>query len=76
MGGGGPPGSPQAGLPFGGIPQELQGGVDLLLKEEPDRGESTAVFTQLPTLSEKKRLSLSACSASTRSWSRSPPCSS
>ncbi len=59
MGGGGPPGSPQAGLPFGGIPQELQAGVDLLLKEEPERGESTAVFTQLPTLSEKKRLSLS-----------------
>ena len=59
MGGGGPPGSPQAGLPFGGIPQELQAGVDLLLKEEPERGESTAVFTQLPTESEKKRLSLS-----------------
>ena len=59
MGGGGPPGSPQAGLPFGGIPHELQEGVDLLLKEEPERGESTAVFTQLPTLAEKKRLSLS-----------------
>src|SRR5580693_9391411 len=58
MGGGGTPGSPQAGLPFGGIPQELQAGVDLLLKEEPDRGESEAVFTQLPTPSEKKRLSL------------------
>jgi ATP-binding cassette subfamily B protein len=59
MGGGGPPGAPQAGLPFGGIPYELQEGVDLLLKEEPDRGESEAVFTQLPTPDEKKRLSLS-----------------
>ncbi len=58
IGGGGPPGSPQAGLPFGGIPYELQAGVDLLLEEEPARGESDAVFTQLPTASEKKRLSL------------------
>ncbi len=58
MGGGGSPGSPQAGLPFGGIPHELQGGVDLLLAEEPERGESDAVFTQLPTEHEKKRLSL------------------
>jgi ATP-binding cassette subfamily B protein len=59
MGGGGPPGAAQPGLPFGGIPYELQEGVDLLLKEEPDRGESDAVFTQLPGPSEKKRLSLS-----------------
>jgi ATP-binding cassette subfamily B protein len=58
MGGGGPPGSPQAGLPFGGIPHELQEGVDLLLEEEPERGQSTAVFTQLPGPSEKKHLSL------------------
>jgi ATP-binding cassette subfamily B protein len=58
MGGGGPPGSQQPGLPFGGIPHELQDGVDLLLAEEPDRGESDAVFTQLPMPSEKKRLSL------------------
>ena len=40
MGGGGPPGAAQPGLPFGGIPSELQAGVDLLLAEEPDRGES------------------------------------
>jgi ATP-binding cassette, subfamily B, bacterial len=58
IGGGGPPGSPQAGLPFGGIPHELQEGVDLLLEEEPDRGESDVVFTQLPGPNEKKRLSL------------------
>jgi ATP-binding cassette subfamily B protein len=59
MGGGGPPGAAQPGLPFGGIPHELQEGVDLLLQEEPERGESDAVFTQLPAPSEKKRLSLS-----------------
>jgi ATP-binding cassette subfamily B protein len=58
MGGGGSPGSPQAGLPFGGIPHELQHGVDLLLEEEPERGESDVVFTQLPTDREKKRLSI------------------
>jgi ATP-binding cassette subfamily B protein len=58
MGGGGPPGAVQPGLPFGGIPHELQEGVDLLLKEEPERGESDAVFTQLPQPNEKKRLSL------------------
>ena len=52
------PGSAQAGLPFGGIPHELQAGVDLLLKEEPERGESDAVFTQLPTEHETKKLSL------------------
>ena len=49
MGGGGAPGAAQAGLPFGGIPHELQAGVDLLLEEEPERGESDAVFTQLPS---------------------------
>jgi len=58
IGGGGPPGSQQPGLPFGGIPYELQAGVDLLLAEEPERGESVAVFTQLPTAGEKKQLSL------------------
>ena len=58
MGGGGAPGAAQAGLPFGGIPHELQAGVDLLLEEEPERGESDAVFTQLPTQHETKRLTL------------------
>src|SRR5580698_3990013 len=58
IGGGGPPGSPQAGLPFGGIPPELQDGVDLLLKSEPERGESSITFTQLPTAKESRQLSL------------------
>jgi ATP-binding cassette subfamily B protein len=58
IGGGGPPGSAQAGLPFGGIPHELQEGVDLLLADEPDRGESQVEFTQLPGPNESKHLSL------------------
>ena len=58
MGGGGAPGSAQAGLPFGGIPHELQAGVDLLLKEEPERGEPDVVFSQLPTEHESKKLTL------------------
>jgi ATP-binding cassette subfamily B protein len=39
MGGGhpaGPPGQPTAGLPFAGIPSELQAGVEKLLDHEPD----------------------------------------
>src|SRR5580700_8626936 len=58
MGGGGPPGQAQPGLPFGGIPPELQEGVDLLLAEEPDRGESEITFSQQPSADEKRRLSL------------------
>src|SRR5580704_13616276 len=58
MGGGGAPGAAQNGLPFGGIPHELQAGVDLLLKDEPERGESDAVFTQLPSAHESKKLTL------------------
>src|SRR6202021_3884376 len=58
MGGGGAPGSAQAGLPFGGIPHELQDGVDLLLTEEPDRGEPDVVFTQLPSEHESQKLTL------------------
>ena len=35
-----------AGLPFAGIPSELQGGVETLLGREPERGEPTdVVFT-------------------------------
>ncbi len=58
IGGGGPPGAAQPGLPFGGIPHELQAGVDLLLAEEPDHGESTLTFSQQPSPDEKRRLSL------------------
>jgi ATP-binding cassette subfamily B protein len=58
MGGGGPPGQAQPGLPFGGIPPELQAGVDVLLAEEPDRGESDITFSHQPSANEKRRLSL------------------
>jgi ATP-binding cassette, subfamily B, bacterial len=37
--------APGGGLPFAGIPSELQRGVDKLLAEEPDHGKPTARFT-------------------------------
>jgi len=37
--------APGGGLPFAGIPSELQRGVDKLLVEEPDHGKPTARFT-------------------------------
>jgi len=59
FGGGGRPGAPAApGLPFGGIPAELQHGVDELLAEEPDHGEPQVVFSQQQSAKERKRLSL------------------
>src|SRR5580700_10685626 len=58
IGGGGPPGAAQPGLPFGGIPPELQAGVDLLLAEEPERGESEIPFSQQPSADERRQLSL------------------
>ena len=57
--GGGPPGAAQPGMPFGGIPSELQAGVDLLLTQEPERGESDVTFSHQPSADEKRRLSLS-----------------
>jgi ATP-binding cassette subfamily B protein len=59
FGGGGHPGSSSStGLPFGGIPSELQSGVDRLLKTEPEHGEPTVSFTQQPTPEESLRLTL------------------
>ncbi|HUC35676.1 MAG TPA: ABC transporter ATP-binding protein [Acidimicrobiales bacterium] len=59
FGGGGRPGAPAApGLPFGGIPSELQGGVDALLAEEPDHGEPSAVFSQQESAKDRRRLTL------------------
>lgn len=57
MGGGVPAGRP-GGLPFSGIPSELQAGVDKLLAEEPDHGEPDVTFHQQPGPGETKRLSL------------------
>ena len=38
-------GNPGDGLPFAGVPSEMQAGVDLLLAEEPDHGEPDVEFT-------------------------------
>ncbi len=60
-GGLGPPGhsgAAQNGLPFGGIPYELQAGVDLLLANEPEHGQSSVTFSQQPSPDEERRLSL------------------
>jgi ATP-binding cassette subfamily B protein len=59
FGGGGRPGAPAApGLPFGGIPSELQDGVDALLAEEPDHGEPDVDFSQHQSAKERRQLSL------------------
>jgi ATP-binding cassette, subfamily B, bacterial len=61
-GGFGGPGGAQAsaanGLPFAGIPHELQGGVDKLLATEPEYAEPDIVFHQNSSELELKRLSL------------------
>ncbi len=58
FGGGGRPGAAIGGLPFGGIPSELQAGVDALLAEEDDSGDPAVVFTQVPTEAETRTLTL------------------
>ena len=46
---------PRPGLPFGGIPHELQAGVDLLLRGGARTAASpTVAFTQLPTAHEPR----------------------
>ncbi|MGA3148683.1 MAG: ABC transporter ATP-binding protein, partial [Acidimicrobiales bacterium] len=61
-GGFGGPGGAQAsaasGLPFAGIPHELQDGVDKLLATEPEYAEPDIVFSQTSSERELKRLSL------------------
>ena len=61
-GGFGGPGGAQAsaasGLPFAGIPHELQSGVDKLLATEPEYAEPDIVFSQTSSETELKRLSL------------------
>jgi ATP-binding cassette subfamily B protein len=47
-----------AGLPFGGIPSELQAGVDDLLAGEPEHPEPNVSFTQRPSPDERPDLSL------------------
>jgi ATP-binding cassette, subfamily B, bacterial len=61
-GGFGGPGGAQAsaasGLPFAGIPHELQAGVDKLLATEPEHAEPDIVFNQNSSERDLKRLSL------------------
>jgi ATP-binding cassette subfamily B protein len=52
--------APGGGLPFAGIPSELQGGVDALLASEPDHGEPDARFTYRSDDDSGKRLTLRA----------------
>jgi ATP-binding cassette, subfamily B, bacterial len=63
VGGGlGPPGgragSPGNGLPFAGIPPELQAGVDKLLRDEPEYGEPKAEFSYRRRGDEAEHLNL------------------
>ena len=55
-GGFGRPAAP--GLPFAGIPSELQAGVDRLLASEPEYAEPDIVFEQNANEDELKRLTL------------------
>jgi ATP-binding cassette subfamily B protein len=57
----GPPVSaarPGGGLPFAGIPSELQDGVDRLLAEEPERSEPKIDFSRRPSAAEDAPLTL------------------
>jgi len=58
--GGGPrqAANPGGGLPFAGIPSELQTGVDKLLADEPDHGDPNIKFTYKPSAEETEELSL------------------
>jgi ATP-binding cassette subfamily B protein len=46
------------GLPFGGIPSELQEGATKILKTEPEHQPSAIAFTQRPSAKERQRLTL------------------
>src|SRR5262249_36885399 len=56
FGRGGANAAAQPGLPFAGIPEELQERVETLLETEPDHPKSQAVFTHRRT--DRRRLSL------------------
>jgi ATP-binding cassette subfamily B protein len=46
------------GLPFGGIPSELQEGATKILQTEPEHQPSAIAFTQRPSAKERQRLTL------------------
>ena len=58
MGGSHRPGGGQPGLPFAGIPTELQAGVDRIVATEPSREPASGPFDPTPTPAETTRLSL------------------
>jgi len=57
-GGQGRPSNPGGGLPFAGVPSEMQAGVDLLLAEEPEFDSPDVSFSQQPAPGASKRLTL------------------
>jgi ATP-binding cassette subfamily B protein len=58
FGQGGQAAATASGLPFGGIPEELQEGVDRLLQSEPEHPAPTVTFHQRETEAERHRLTL------------------
>jgi ATP-binding cassette subfamily B protein len=58
FGGSGSAANPGGGLPFAGVPSEMQAGVNLLLSEEPDHDTSDIPFTYRASAGERQRLTL------------------
>ncbi len=50
--------NPGGGLPFAGVPSEMQAGVDQLLRDEPDHGEPDVSFTYRAHDEHPRRLTL------------------
>lgn len=50
--------NPGGGLPFAGIPWEMQAGVDKLLEAEPEHPEPTARFVYREEAADRRRLTL------------------
>jgi ATP-binding cassette subfamily B protein len=51
-------GNPGGGLPFAGVPSEMQAGVDLVLAEEPDHADPHVHFTYRETPGENRNITL------------------
>jgi ATP-binding cassette subfamily B protein len=58
MGGSRSAANPGGGLPFAGVPSEMQAGVDRLLADEPEHQDPGVHFTYLPVPGEYQRLTL------------------
>jgi ATP-binding cassette, subfamily B, bacterial len=57
-GGSGSAANPGGGLPFAGVPSEMQAGVNLLLSEEPEHRPPDVHFTYRASPGEEQRLTL------------------